>query len=169
MGTQGPSVKEVLLDAVVQSLGEDALEAVQPTEVRGPAPVKTQADEAPVCITQRPVPVNLQNGPFDIMVGLNSEVPRRVPGSVVKWAAWRAGFNSQDDANHAASQLAIAAEKWNSADIDVTFEWVPLAKDATFVLCHGGSKGSVLAEAFFPNANDLNYFYVHQSAFRCTC
>ncbi|KAH7139661.1 hypothetical protein B0J13DRAFT_558311 [Dactylonectria estremocensis] len=162
----GPSTKEILLDAVAQTLGKDALEPVEPTEIHSPDHGKTVVEEAPACITQRAIPVNLRNGPADIIVGLNNEVPRWVPGSVIKWAAWRQGFNSQDDADYAASQLAIAAEEWNKADIGVTFEWVPLAKDATFVICHGGAMGGVLASAFFPNANDLNYLYVYTSAFR---
>ncbi|KPM38849.1 hypothetical protein AK830_g7694 [Neonectria ditissima] len=165
MNVQGPSSKEFLLDAVVQTLGEDALESVEPSDFGEPASVSAPAHEVPICITQDSIPVNLRNGPSDIVVGLNSEVPRWVPNSVVKWAAWRAGFKTQEDANHAAEQLAIAADKWNQADVGITFEWVPLAKDATFVLCHGGAKGPVLASAFFPNYNDLNYMFVYSSAF----
>ncbi|PNP78487.1 hypothetical protein FNYG_08173 [Fusarium nygamai] len=145
MDSRGPSSKEVLLDAVAQKLGENAIDTIKPT---------------------RAIPTNLKNGPADIVVGLNAECPRWVPGSVVKWAAWRAGFDSQQDANHAAEQLAIAAEHWNRANIGVTFQWVPLAKDATFVVCHGGAMGSVLASAFFPNSNDLNYLFICSAAFR---
>ncbi|KAK0716309.1 hypothetical protein B0H67DRAFT_601548 [Lasiosphaeris hirsuta] len=50
-------------------------------------------------------------------------------------------------------------------NVGVTFEWVPLAQDATFVLYHGGSNGGTLASAFFPNAKDLNYLLVYNAAF----
>ncbi|KAH6656060.1 hypothetical protein BKA67DRAFT_534961 [Truncatella angustata] len=163
MSSAGPSTKEVLLDAVEETLGSSALETIQPTEVEKTSGPKVRS--APVCITQNPLPRNLEGGPSEIVVGLRGQVPRWVPGSVVRWAAWRAGFDSQEDADYAASQLAIAAEAWNSADVGVTFEWVPLAKDATFVLCHGGAKGGVLASAFFPNDNDLNYMFTYSAAF----
>lgn len=166
MAPKGPSTKEILLDAVEQELGEGALETVNPTEVGEPESSDDSLDSIPVCITQRAVPRNLRNGPADIVVGLDAEVPRWVPGSVVKWAAWRSGFDSQEDANWAAEQLAMAAEEWNKAGVGVTFEWVPLAKDATFVLCHGGVQGSILASAFFPNSNDLDYVFVYTAAFR---
>ncbi|CAO2648168.1 Nn.00g090900.m01.CDS01 [Neocucurbitaria sp. VM-36] len=71
----------------------------------------------------------------------------------------------KEDVDFAAQQLQFAAEKWNETDIGVIFEWVPLAKDATFVLVHGGDEQGTLAQAFFPNANDLNYLYVHTLAF----
>ncbi|KAM6504694.1 hypothetical protein FSOLCH5_015195 [Fusarium solani] len=166
MDPRGPSIKEILLEAVAETLGENAIDTVKPTGVDKPTSEEAPANETPVCITQRAIPTNLKNGPADIVVGLNSECPRWVPGSVVKWAAWRAGFDNQQDANHAAEQLAIAAEQWNRANIGVTFQWVPLAKDATFVVCHGGAMGNVLASAFFPNSNDLNYLFVYSAAFR---
>lgn len=99
------------------------------------------------------------------MVGLGPIVPRWKPGSVIKWTAWRMGYDSDDDAFYAAGQLAMAANKWNEADVGVTFEYVALAKDANFVVCHGGEKGSVLASAYFPNQRDLNFVYVYTEAF----
>ncbi|KAF2789837.1 zincin [Melanomma pulvis-pyrius CBS 109.77] len=99
------------------------------------------------------------------MVSLDDECPRWTPGSVIRWAAWRQGFKDDEDANFAATHLQIAAERWNSLNIGVTFEWVALAKDATFVLCHGGSNGSTLAQAFYPNPNDLSYLLVYNAAF----
>ncbi|CEI60318.1 hypothetical protein FVEN_g6479 [Fusarium venenatum] len=173
MGSQGPSTKEILLDAVEQVAGAKVLQTVEPTDVsdvvkdiKGPA-----ITQAPVCNTQLPIPPALQaamgrkNGMLDIVVGLHDHIPRWVPGSVVKWAAWRQGFRSQEDADYAAEQLAIAAQAWNDANVGVTFEWVPLAKDATFVLTHGGANGDVLARAFFPNGEDLNYVFVFSYAF----
>ncbi|KAF5687163.1 matrix metallo ase-11 [Fusarium denticulatum] len=173
MASEGPSTKEILLDAVEQTIGADLLQTIQPTDVsnvdedvKGP-----KITEAPVCSTQLPVPPVFQaamerkNGLWDIVVGLKEHIPRWVPGSVIKWAAWRAGFKSQDDADYAAQQLNIAAQKWNEANVGVTFEWVPMAKDATFVLTNGGANGTTLARAFFPNGEDLNYVFVYSYAF----
>ncbi|KAA8564728.1 hypothetical protein MFRU_013g02390 [Monilinia fructicola] len=168
MGTQGPTAKEILLDAAEQVLGENALETIEPTTVNIPdSDTLSNAlfKEPPTCWTQRSIPRALRNGPASLMVGLDFECPRWQPGSVVRWAAWRAGFDSQEDADFASEQLYVASEAWNAADIGVTFEWVPLAQDATFVLCHGGNKSTALAEAFFPNANDLNYMFVYTAAF----
>ncbi|KXJ88203.1 hypothetical protein Micbo1qcDRAFT_214879 [Microdochium bolleyi] len=172
MDFDGPSTKEILLDAVEQTVGSSYLDTVEPQA--GPDS-NTGADlpsniELPVCVTQRPIPPALRaaqakNGMHDIVVGFDGEVPRWVPGSVIKWAAWRQGFASQDDADYAAAQLLMATEAWNNADIGVTFEWVALAKDATFVLTHGGADGRTLASAFFPNKNDLNYMFVYTYGF----
>ncbi|KAH6962575.1 hypothetical protein BKA56DRAFT_679366 [Ilyonectria sp. MPI-CAGE-AT-0026] len=166
MSSTGRSTKEIILNTVAETLGKDALETVQPTDFPDAKPTKATLKEVPTCITQTDAPVNLRNGPVDIFVGLDKECPRWDPGSVVKWAAWRQGFKSQEDADLAALHLATATEQWNKANVGVTFEWVPLAEDATFVLCHGGAKGGVLASAFFPNANDLNYLYVYTAAFQ---
>ncbi|KAI4174274.1 MAG: hypothetical protein LQ343_002413 [Gyalolechia ehrenbergii] len=35
----------------------------------------------------------------------------------------------------------MAANKWNETSIAVKFEYVAVAKDAHFVVCHGGDKG----------------------------
>ncbi|QPC69450.1 hypothetical protein NXS19_004842 [Fusarium pseudograminearum] len=176
MSSKGPSIKEILLDAVEQAAGPKNLETIEPTDVsdvdgdaKGPA-----ITEAPVCITQLPIPpafqeaMDRQDGLYDIVVGMHDHIPRWVPGSVVKWAAWRQGFASQEDADYAAQQLAIAAQAWNDAQVGVTFEWVPLAKDASFVLTHGGASGNTLARAFFPGSEDLNYVFVFSYAFNKT-
>jgi hypothetical protein len=165
MGPQGPSTKEVLLKAVEEKLGKAAIDTVKPTEVDKPTSGDAPVGFAPSCMTQAPIPVNLISGPADITVGLLDECPRWAPGSVIKWAAWSDGFGGQGNAEYAAMQLAIAAQAWNNAEIGVTFEWVPLAKDATFVVCHGGARDGVLASAFFPNHNDLNYVFVYEQAF----
>lgn len=168
MSNPGPSGKEALLDAIAQNLGEEAIKPIQPQDVKKPTDQDASKShrKAPVCMTQSALPRSWkQSGIADIVVGFNREVPRWKPGSVIKWAAWRAGFESQDDANHAAQQLAQAAEAWNKADIGVKFEWVPLAKDATFVLYHGGDGAGVLASAFFPNHDDLSSVIVFSDAF----
>lgn len=167
MAFHGPSDKEMLLDALAQTLGKEAVETIEPREVEEPEEEEESEipHKGPICITQKATPMNYRNGPTDIVVGFKSQCPRWVPGSVIKWAAWRQGFESQDDANYAASQLAIAADVWNKADIGVTFEWVHLAKDATFVLSNGGDGDGTLAEAFFPNSDDLSSMLVFSDAF----
>ena len=167
MSFEGPSTKEILLDAVTQTAGEDALVTIKPSEDVSPPDnsLDPTTEFVPPCLTQSPIPTALQNGPADIMVGLNDECPRWTPGSVIRWSAWRAGFKTDEDAAFATNHLQMAAEKWNSLQIGVTFEWIPLAKDATFILCHGGSNGTALAEAFFPNPNDLSYLRVYNAAF----
>ncbi|CAD6451215.1 1f73271d-784a-4f39-b425-d6c92721710b [Sclerotinia trifoliorum] len=151
MPAHGLTTKEMLLDEAEQVLGENALATIEPraVEVRKPGNRPKAVFKAPpVCSTQKVIPRALQGGPASIFVGFNYECPRWQPGSVVRWA------------------FAVAAEAWNAASVGVTFEWVQFAKDATFVLCHGGDKGGVLAEAFFPNANDLNFFFVYTLAFK---
>ena len=164
MDTDGPSTKKLLLETVEQKLGQSALETAEPVGKAAPSDASI-LHEKPTCITQNPIPRNLRKGPFDIVVGLNAECPRWVPGSVIKWTAWRAGYDNEEDADHAAMHLLLATNAWNTAAIGVTFEWVADAKDATFVLCHGGSQGTVLASAFFPNSNDLNFVYIYTYAF----
>ncbi|KAI8685014.1 Peptidase-M10 domain-containing protein [Fusarium keratoplasticum] len=53
-------------------------------------------------------------------------------------------------------ELAIVAEVWNKVEVGVTFEWVHLATDATFLLSRAGKGGRTPAMSFFPNSADLN-------------
>lgn len=167
MSSQEPSGKEIILDTVTQALGE-ALETLTPTTDVAPPPDSDSAQKfkrVPYCMTQKPTPRAFNAGPAGLCIALNDICPRWVPGSVITWAAWRSGFDSQEDADYAANSLEIAAQIWNSANVGVTFEWVPLAKDATFVLCHGGKNPGTYAEAFFPNDLPLNYLFVFSLSF----
>ncbi|KAJ5987161.1 hypothetical protein N7451_011526 [Penicillium sp. IBT 35674x] len=161
MSTEPPSLKEILLQSTAQELGTEALETVvEPKIVRSAIHTIEELPSAPVCITQDSTPQNLANH-HAIMIGRGSSIPRWTPGSVIRWSAWRMGYESQEDADHAALHLSIAADIWNEAEVGVRFEFVPLAKDANFVVCHGGYKGDVLASAYFPNQKDLNFVYVY--------
>ena len=167
MAKEAPGPKEILLQAAAQELGPEAFETVKLSDVDTKVPeAKSTLPGIPPCITQKAIPQNLKQNPVQIMVGMKSNIPRWKPGSVVKWSAWRMGFASQEDADYAAVQLSIAADKWNEANVGVTFEYVNLAKDANFVVCHGGSLGTVLASAYFPNADDLNFVYIYSYAFQ---
>lgn len=169
MPAQGRSRKEILLNDAENVLGEKALETIEPgsidipdTDAHPDAPLR----EPPTCWTQKSTPSALQGGFASLEVGLNGECPRWEPGSVVRWAVWRAGFDSPEDAKFAAQHCYLATKAWNALNVGVTFEWVALAKDATFVLCHAEEQGNVLASAFFPNSKDLNYLYVFPKAFQ---
>ena len=167
MATEAPSSKEIILQAAAQELGPEAFETVNLSEVTTKVPeAESTLPGIPPCITQKAIPQNLKRNPAQIMVGLGSQIPRWKLGSVIKWSAWRMGYASQEDADYAAVQLSIAAEKWNEANVGVTFEHVALAKDANFVICHGGSLGTVLASAYFPNPDDLNFVFVYSFAFQ---
>lgn len=166
MSTEPPSTKEILLQSAAQELGPQALETLELSKIKAKIPEATnKLPYVPPCITQQATPKNFEHDPTAIMVGLQVEVPRWKPGSVVRYTAWRMGYDSQEDANYAATHLKKAADKWNEAGVGVKFEPVTLAKDANFVICHGGPKGNVLASAYFPDGKDLNFVYVYSAAF----
>jgi hypothetical protein len=156
-----------MFEAVEHALGPNALDTIKPVDSPPEDIVDTTLKlvSIPACRTQKPMPRALKGSPAAIYVGLDAECPRWKPGSVIRWAAWRAGFENEEDADYAALQLEIAAQKWNAAEVGVTFEWVQLAKDATFVLCHGGKQPGGLAEAFFPTSADLSTINVYELAF----
>jgi len=153
--SSGPTPLEILLESRIQELGADALETVQPTPIDPPS-VSVEYDEAPECLTQPD---------SKIMVGLHGEVPRWVPGSVIRWAVWSKEFGNEADAKHAADHLQLAANQWNDANVGVTFEWTPDVKKANFFVTKGRPSGSVLASAFFPNADNPNQLFVYPYAF----
>ncbi|KAF4985119.1 hypothetical protein FDECE_16806, partial [Fusarium decemcellulare] len=165
-GFTGTLDKEALLDTAAEAVGADALATITPTKVEKPVTQKFQVAYAPVCITQQPIPTNLSHGDVSqLFVGIEKEIPRWVPGSVIKYAAWSAGFETPEDAMYAATQLRFTADEWNKANVGVAFEWVTDAKEATFILAHGPRNPGVLASAFFPNNKDLNILFVYADAF----
>lgn len=166
MGSINPSTKEILLQATAQELGPEALDTVELSSIpKAPSAPGKLMPTVPTCITQDPIPQNLRHDPAAIMVGMKNNVPRWKLGSVVKWSAWQMGYDSPGDANYAAAHCYLAAQKWNEADVGVTFEYTPLAKDANFVLSYGGLRAGVLASAYFPNDNDMNFVYVYEDVF----
>lgn len=90
---------------------------------------------------------------------------RWTPGSVITWTAWKSGYNSKEDAEHATSQLQLAAEEWNKAEVGVTFQFVTEINAADFILCYGGDRQDALASAFTPNENQTNSVFVYSMAF----
>lgn len=161
-----PSTKEIVLQAVAQQLGPKAVETVDLSTVSGTIPNTTEPlPEIPICATQDSGPQNLGNDPTALMVGWQSKIPRWRPYSVIKYTAWKMGYDSQEDADYAAYHLWLAAEAWNNADVGIRFEYVPYAKYANFVICHQGKREGTLARGYFPNDNDLNFLYVYSLAF----
>ncbi|KAI0397034.1 hypothetical protein F5Y17DRAFT_29108 [Xylariaceae sp. FL0594] len=167
------TTKEIVLEEIVEVIGEHALDTVTPDSattipppIPGGASPAPEDDFVPCCITQTPIPRGLKNKNLSsIMVSLNHECPRWVPGSVIKWVVVKEGFKTQEDADYAAQHLHMACEKWNEMDVGVRFEWVRSPAEATFALWHGGSQGGCLASAFFPNPNDLSNMLVYSAAF----
>ncbi|KAK7408623.1 hypothetical protein QQX98_009187 [Neonectria punicea] len=171
-----PSTKETVLDQIVSVVGEHVLDTVPPTSTpitqpTIPVPPSTPADDdfIPLCITQKPMPTALRDSKNKnisaIMVSLDHEIPRWVPGSVLKWVVIKEGFKTPADADFAAQELHKACQKWNELNVGVTFEWVSDPGAATFALWHGGTQGNVVASAFFPNPNDLSMMLVYNPAF----
>lgn len=170
-----PSTKETVLDQIISVVGEHALDTVPPTSTPIiqpgiPMPGSAPADDdfVPLCITQKPIPTALRikdKNVGAIMVSLNHEIPRWVPGSVLKWVVIKEGFKKPEDADYAAQHLHQACQKWNELNVGVTFEWVKNPGEANFALWHGGNSGNVVASAFFPNPNDMNMMLVYNPAF----
>lgn len=167
-----PTQKQNRIQELLTHVPGSALETIAPppdaASFKGEeASVPKEGLPKPPCTTEQPVPANLvgKADPLALQVGFNGEIPRWKPGSVINYAVYANGFPSAGDAQHAAEQLCRAANEWNSRNIGVTFEWVAKLEDACFVLSYGGTNGSLLAVAFFPNGNDLNNVQVFQGAF----
>ena len=122
----------------------------------------------PSCATDAPIPKNLEGhaSPLALQVGNFGDIPRWQPGSIVKFATYARGYPTTADAEYAAEQLARAANEWNSRNIGVTFKWVQHLEEACFVLGYiNNDNKNTLAQAFFPNGNDLNNVIVYKAAF----
>ncbi|KAL3264957.1 hypothetical protein ABHI18_000234 [Aspergillus niger] len=88
------------------------------------------------------------------------------PPQSINFAAFENGYPRPGLALLAANALRDAANDWNELDLGVKFQWVQDIEKASFVLSYAGNQGDVLAEAFFPNEDDLSYLNVYSSAFQ---
>ncbi|KAL4987895.1 hypothetical protein BDW68DRAFT_177374 [Aspergillus falconensis] len=88
------------------------------------------------------------------------------PAQTVNFAAFSNGYPRPGLALLAANALNDAAQEWNKLDLGIKFKWVEKIEDASFVLSYAGNQGDVLAEAFFPNEDDLSYLNVYLAAFQ---
>ncbi|KAF7510322.1 hypothetical protein GJ744_006818 [Endocarpon pusillum] len=127
-------------------------------------PVPSEPLEAPNCNTEKSVPVNVHQNPnpLALQVGSNGEVPRWKPGSVIKWNYFPSGWpGGETQAREVGEMMAQATLDWNKANIGVTFSPGTTLKECTFVLGFNAARTPLIAEAFFPNSNDLSYVNVY--------
>ena len=81
-------------------------------------------EEVPSCVSQFPLAANKDPMSPEMVIGLLTEIPRWVRGSVINFAAYSGGYPKPEDAVYAAQQLNRAALLWNSKNVGVTFRWV---------------------------------------------
>ena len=86
--------------------------------------VSIPAEDVPSCVSQLPLAANKDPMSPEMVIGLLTEIPRWVRGSVINFAAYSGGFPKPEDAVYAAQQLNRAALFWNSKNVGVTFRWV---------------------------------------------
>jgi len=185
MGRQHRQHKESktrdFIDSVNTSLNAETLKVVDPKKCQPKSDadilneIKSENQETklsfqPPCRTQSMLPQNLSKlpksgDPLSIFVGMFGAIPRWKKGSTVNFAAYANGYLAPQDAVYAAQQLNQAAIYWNSLNVGASFSWVGKLEDAEFVLGYAGDQGNLVAQAFFPNANDLNNLIVCKRAF----
>ncbi|KAH6658668.1 hypothetical protein BKA67DRAFT_488290, partial [Truncatella angustata] len=121
------------------------------------------------CSSEKLVKPLANSDPKALWIGFFDYIPRWKKNSVIKYATSSHGYPSLGYAAYAATQLRLAAEEWNDVTgVPVKFEWVGDLDEAAFVLQYGGDKGTVLAEAFFPDEKPLNILYVYKGSFQPT-
>lgn len=173
--------KAEFIKSAQQALGSDAVRVLDPNNCTPKEDIDKPKGERDGegknfnvrCATDmgmKPLPTNLQNdkNPVMIKIGLDGEIPRWRKGATVRWAAFASGYDEEEDAVYAATSMQMAAEEWNKLDVGVKFEQVGNLEDANFALGYGGqpwSRDRVLAEAYFPNNQDLNDLIVYKLAF----
>lgn len=93
--------------------------------------VSIPAADVPSCVSQFPLAANKDPMSPEMVIGLLTEIPRWVRGSVINFAAYSGGYPKPEDAVYAAQQLNRAALFWNSKNVGVTFRWVRLTPSTT--------------------------------------
>jgi hypothetical protein len=117
------------------------------------------------CATQRSLPVpNKRNVDQRIWLGINNEVPRWVPGSVINFTVSSTGWPDGEMGLRVWRDLYDAALVWNYHNVGVYFNFVNNFQDATFIAVYGGPC-TFSAEAPFPNSNDLSFLRVYNPWF----
>ncbi|KAK5044388.1 hypothetical protein LTR84_011299 [Exophiala bonariae] len=103
-----------------------------------------------------------------LQIGLFDHIPRWRKNVTVNWVAFADGYETPDDALFAAKAMRRATEEWNALDFGVQFKQVDSLEDANFALGYGGqpaSRDRVLAEAYFPTADDISDVIVYKLQF----
>ncbi|CBF73949.1 predicted protein [Aspergillus nidulans FGSC A4] len=167
------------IEALKTAVGPEGLRTLQPDEAKPPGFDDLQQSLASstastparyTCSTDKPLPVTLRNisNSAALHVGFGGVLPRwaRDPPQTVNFAAFANGYPRPVLALVGANALRDAADEWNKLDLGVKFKWVEKIEHASFVLSYAGNQGNVLAEAFFPNEDDLSYLNVYSAAFQ---
>ncbi|PYI00167.1 zincin [Aspergillus ellipticus CBS 707.79] len=122
------------------------------------------------CSSEKPLPVTIRgiNNRATLQGGFGGFILRWKPDppQTINFAAFSNGYPRPGLALLAANALKEAADDWNKLEFGVKFKWVEHIDDAAFVLSYAGDQGSVLAQAFFPNEDDLSYLNVYSAAFQ---
>ncbi|GKZ26857.1 hypothetical protein AbraIFM66951_003858 [Aspergillus brasiliensis] len=178
--TLTPSTSKVdYLEALKEAVGTRGLKTLPPESVdsselqefrRSLAKSTATAPGRYTCSTEKPIPVTIRgiNNRATLQGGYKGVIPRWKPDSppqTINFAAFANGYPRPGLALLAANALRDAADDWNKLDLGVKFQWVEDIKQASFVLSYAGNQGNVLAEAFFPNEDDLSYLNVYSAAF----
>ncbi|GLA37952.1 hypothetical protein AnigIFM63309_004935 [Aspergillus niger] len=174
------SSKTDYLEALKEAVGPEGLRTLSPDSVDSPelqdlrrslANSTATARGRYTCSSEKPLPVTIRgiNNRATLQIGFGGVIPRWKPAKPpqsINFAAFKNGYPRPGLALLAANALRDAASDWNALDLGVKFEWVQDIKKASFVLSYAGNQGDVLAQAFFPNEDDLSYLNVYSSAFQ---
>ncbi|OJJ76901.1 hypothetical protein ASPBRDRAFT_36076 [Aspergillus brasiliensis CBS 101740] len=178
--TLTPSTSKVdYLEALKEAVGTRGLKTLPPESVdsaelqefrRSLAKSTATAPGRYTCSTEKPIPVTIRgiNNRATLQGGSKGVIPRWKPDSPpqpINFAAFANGYPRPGLALLAANALRDAADDWNKLDLGVKLQWVEDINKASFVLSYAGDQGHVLAQAFFPNEDDLSYLNVYSAAF----
>ena len=166
-------IMDILVHGVAQDPEPQALETIALSNIPANATNTTKTlPDTLRCTTQEPAPLYPKQDPSVIMLGnpeplnLSLNILRWKYDSVIKWFAWKNGYQCKEDAYHAASSLRRATDAWNYVKVGVTFKEVKTAEEANFILFYGGDKGTQLAKAYFPNNRKPNPVRVYCHIFQ---
>ena len=84
---------------------------------------------------------------------------------MIQFSAYAGGYPSVGDAAWDPDHLIRAANEWNCNGIGILFRYTPVLQDVCFVLGYGGEGRGTLAQAFFPNGNDVSNVIVYRNCF----
>ncbi|RAH53125.1 zincin [Aspergillus piperis CBS 112811] len=179
--TLTPSTSKIdYLEALQEAVGSRGLKTLAPDSVDSPElqnlrrSLANSTATAPgryTCSSEKPLPVTIRgiNNRATLQGGFRGVIPRWKPDNPpqpINFAAFANGYPRPGLALLAANALRDAANDWNKLDLGVKFEWVEDISKASFVLSYAGNQEGVLAEAFFPNEDDLSYLNVYSAAFQ---
>ncbi|KAI9670129.1 MAG: hypothetical protein M1817_004466 [Caeruleum heppii] len=151
---EGPEEKDKRIGQLLAEVDASAYKIADVPEgwdvsVPDESPAPTGPLVPPNCNTELSVPVNVHKhpNPLALQVGNNGEVPRWKPGSVIKWNYFTDGW-----------QVSLLPPRSMEFAADAS----NLGREAPLKAKHyNAARTRLIAEAFFPNKNDLNYINVY--------